>query len=143
MSLVTRLELLYQRMKAAGVSALEFELGPQEKLKIALKKEGEAGKRGSGQESIAASPVPLIPVSGTPVNAPLSGVFYRSSSPSAAPFVEEGLAVKSGDVLCIIEAMKVMNEIKAEARGVITEVLVENAKPVEFGKPLFKIRAAS
>ncbi|MBI4063522.1 MAG: hypothetical protein HY401_04385 [Elusimicrobia bacterium] len=137
MSLVTRLELLYQRMKAAGVSALEFELGPQEKLKIALKKEGEAGKRGSGQESIAASPVPLIPVSGTPVNAPLSGVFYRSSSPSAAPFVEEGLAVKSGDVLCIIEAMKVMNEIRAPKAGKVVKVLGVNGKHVKKGDAVF------
>ena len=64
------------------------------------------------------------------------GTFYRAPSPEAAPYVEVGAEVNPETVVCIIEAMKVMNEIKAEAKGVITQVLVENAKPVEFGQPL-------
>lgn len=68
------------------------------------------------------------------------GTFYRSPSPEAAAYVEVGAEVNPDTVVCIIEAMKVMNEIKAEARGVVTEVLVENAKPVEFGQALFKLR---
>ena len=68
------------------------------------------------------------------------GTFYRSPSPEAGPYVEVGAEVNSESVVCIIEAMKVMNEIKAEVKGVITQVLVENAKPVEFGQPLFKVR---
>ncbi len=68
------------------------------------------------------------------------GTFYRAPSPESAPYVEVGTEVSPDTVVCIIEAMKVMNEIKAEAKGVITQVLVENAKPVEFGQPLFKIR---
>ena len=71
------------------------------------------------------------------------GTFYRSPSPDTASYVEIGQAVSDETVVCIIEAMKVMNEIKAEMRGVITEILVDNAKPVEFGKPLFKVKAAS
>ena len=74
------------------------------------------------------------------IKSPMIGTFYRSPSPEAGPYVEVGMEVNPETVVCIIEAMKVMNEIKAEARGVITQVLVENAKPVEFGQPLFKIR---
>ena len=71
---------------------------------------------------------------------PMVGTFYRSPSPDAPIFVDVGQTVTEDTVVCIIEAMKVMNEIKAEAKGVVTEVLVENAKPVEFGQPLFKLR---
>jgi acetyl-CoA carboxylase biotin carboxyl carrier protein len=74
------------------------------------------------------------------IKSPMIGTFYRSPSPEAAAYVEVGTEVHPETVVCIIEAMKVMNEIKAEARGVITQVMVENAKPVEFGQPLFKIR---
>lgn len=74
------------------------------------------------------------------IKSPMIGTFYRSPSPEAGPYVEVGMEVTPDTVVCIIEAMKVMNEIKAEARGVITQILIENAKPVEFGQPLFKIR---
>lgn len=68
------------------------------------------------------------------------GTFYRSPSPEAAAYVEVGTEVGAETVVCIIEAMKVMNEIKAEVKGVITQILVENGKPVEFGQPLFRVR---
>ena len=68
------------------------------------------------------------------------GTFYRAPSPEATSYIEIGAEVSPDTVVCIIEAMKVMNEIKAEAKGVITQVLVENTKPVEFGQPLFKLR---
>jgi acetyl-CoA carboxylase biotin carboxyl carrier protein len=68
------------------------------------------------------------------------GTFYRSPSPESGSYVEIGTEVNPDTVVCIIEAMKVMNEIKAEARGVITQILLDNGKPVEFGQPLFKIR---
>lgn len=74
------------------------------------------------------------------IKSPMIGTFYRSPSPDAAPYVDVGTEVNPETVVCIIEAMKVMNEIKAEVHGVITQVLIENAKPVEFGQPLFKIR---
>lgn len=70
---------------------------------------------------------------------PMVGTFYRAPSPTAAPFVEVGQVVNVGDTLCIIEAMKLMNEIEAEKAGVIREILVENGQPVEFGEPLFII----
>ncbi len=74
------------------------------------------------------------------VRAPMVGTFYRAPSPDAEPFVKEGQRVKKGDVLCIIEAMKLMNEIEAEYDGVVEKILVENAQPVEYGQPLFVIR---
>ena len=74
------------------------------------------------------------------IKSPMIGTFYRSPSPEAANYAEVGTEVNPETVVCIIEAMKVMNEIKAEIKGVITQILVENAKPVEFGQPMFKIR---
>jgi acetyl-CoA carboxylase biotin carboxyl carrier protein len=74
------------------------------------------------------------------IKSPMVGTFYRAPSPEAANYVEVGTEVNPDTVVCIIEAMKVMNEIKAEVRGVITATPVENAKPVEFGQSLFKIR---
>ncbi len=74
------------------------------------------------------------------IRAPMVGTFYRAPAPGADPFVKEGDRVRKGDVVCIIEAMKIMNEIKSDVDGVIEEVLVENAHPVEYGQPLFKVR---
>src|SRR5439155_1358064 len=74
---------------------------------------------------------------GITVEAPMVGTFYRSSSPTAEPFVREGDVVKEGQILCIIEAMKLMNEIESKAAGRIVKILVENGQPVEYGQPLF------
>ncbi|MDD4910140.1 MAG: acetyl-CoA carboxylase biotin carboxyl carrier protein [Candidatus Omnitrophica bacterium] len=73
------------------------------------------------------------------IKSPMVGTFYRAPSPESAPFVNAGDAIEPGQVICIIEAMKLMNEIKAEVRGRIKEVLVDNAEPVEFGQPVFLI----
>ena len=73
------------------------------------------------------------------VTAPIVGTFYRSPSPEASHFVEPGLQIKKGEVLCIIEAMKLMNEIESEVDGTVVKVLVENGQPVEYGEPLFLI----
>ena len=79
---------------------------------------------------------------GKTVTSPFVGTFYRSASPSASVYVSEGQAVKSGDVLCIVEAMKLMNEIEAEFSGKVVQILAENGQPVEFGEPLFVIQPA-
>jgi acetyl-CoA carboxylase biotin carboxyl carrier protein len=73
------------------------------------------------------------------VRSPMVGTFYNAPSPDAPPFVEEGQAVQAGDVLCIVEAMKMMNQIEADKSGTIKAVLVENGEPVEFDQPLFSI----
>jgi acetyl-CoA carboxylase biotin carboxyl carrier protein len=84
-------------------------------------------------------PVAVVPEepSGHVVKSPMVGTFYRSASPGAKAFVDVGDAVKEGDTLCIVEAMKLMNEIEADASGVVKAILVENGQPVEFGQPLF------
>ncbi|MDR0248016.1 MAG: acetyl-CoA carboxylase biotin carboxyl carrier protein [Burkholderiales bacterium] len=86
----------------------------------------------------AAPEAPPAP-SGHTIPSPMVGTFYRASAPGAKPFVDVGSAVKEGDTLCIVEAMKLMNEIEADRSGVIKAILVENGHPVEFGQPLFVI----
>ncbi len=138
-------------MKKNSVS--EFELEKQD-FKIRLKR-GVNGP-GTSEESPVLSYVPSALAIQAPaiitaqaptmasteleIKSPMIGTFYRAPSPESAPYVEVGAEVNPETVVCIIEAMKVMNEIKAEAKGTVTQVLVENAKPVEFGQPLFKIR---
>lgn len=86
----------------------------------------------------AAAPAAAEPT-GHVVKSPMVGTFYRSSAPGAAPFIDIGSSVKEGDTLCIIEAMKLLNEIDADASGTIKQILVENGQAVEFGQPLFII----
>lgn len=140
-------------MKKNSVS--EFELEKQD-FKIRLKR-GSNGSGAVGYDdapvvsyaqppvAIAApgapAPAPVAPASTeVDIKSPMIGTFYRAPSPESGSYVEVGTEVNPDTVVCIVEAMKVMNEIKAEAKGVITQVMVENAKPVEFGQPLFKIR---
>jgi acetyl-CoA carboxylase biotin carboxyl carrier protein len=136
-------------------SITEFELERQDS-KIRLKRglNGGAVPIQQADEPFPVQPVALPPISGQPavpaptsvsngeieIKSPMIGTFYRSPSPEAAPYIEIGGEVGLDTVVCIIEAMKVMNEIKAEVKGAITQVLVENGKPVEFGQPLFKVR---
>ena len=87
----------------------------------------------------APAPAPAARDLSNAQKSPMVGTFYRAASPSTPAFVEVGQTVKAGDTLCIIEAMKLMNEIEAEKSGVVKEILVENGQPVEFGEPLFII----
>ena len=142
-------------MKKNSVS--EFELEKQG-FKIKLKR-GGGGGNGCGQyEEMPSAPYvsPVLSISPVPATAslpqnasasneleiksPMIGTFYRSPSPEAGTYIEVGSEVNPDTVVCIIEAMKVMNEIKSEVKGVVTQILMENAKPVEFGQPLFKVR---
>ena len=139
-------------------SISEFEMEKQD-FKIRLKRLSNGGAavrdpdESAGLAYAAASmalppvssPVPAAVLAATAapeleIKSPMIGTFYRAPSPESANYVEVGAEVNPDTVVCIIEAMKVMNEIKAEAKGVVTQVLVENAKPVEFGQPLFKLR---
>jgi acetyl-CoA carboxylase biotin carboxyl carrier protein len=138
-------------------SLSEFELERQD-FKIKLKRglSGPAATEDAGLAAPYAIPPPvavagmpaLVPpaITAAPVSSlleiksPMIGTFYRAPSPESADYVEVGTEVVPETVVCLIEAMKVMNEIKAEVKGVVTHILVENAKPVEFGQPLFRIR---
>jgi acetyl-CoA carboxylase biotin carboxyl carrier protein len=140
----------------------EFELERQE-FKIKLKRAGGATVNPAVEDSgyYPAVPVaPALPVLPAPlaapsatlppaaaagppaleIESPMIGTFYRAPSPESQTYVEVGSEVNPDTIVCLIEAMKVMNEIKAEVKGVVTHILVENAKPVEFGQPLFRIR---
>ena len=134
-------------------SVSEFELEKQD-FKIRLKRGTNGGvistvddppavAYGSpvvGAPPILAAPPPPAVSNEVDVKSPMIGTFYRAPSPESGPYIEIGSEVNPDTVVCIIEAMKVMNEIKAEVKGVIAQVCVENAKPVEFGQPLFKVR---
>jgi acetyl-CoA carboxylase biotin carboxyl carrier protein len=85
----------------------------------------------------ADTPVVAAVPAGHPVKSPMVGTFYRSSSPGSAPFVQIGSVVKEGDTLCIIEAMKILNEIESDKSGTVTQILCENGQAVEYGQPLF------
>jgi len=136
-------------MRKNGIT--EFELERQD-FKVKLKR--GLGLPPSPEEALPAyaAPGPATPPMIAPppqaapstgeveIKSPMIGTFYRAPSPEAAPYVEVGTEVNAETVVCIVEAMKVMNEIKAEVKGIVTQVLVENAKPVEFGQPLFKVR---
>ncbi|MBI3229135.1 MAG: acetyl-CoA carboxylase biotin carboxyl carrier protein [Burkholderiales bacterium] len=90
-----------------------------------------------GAGPIAPPPPADLADAGHVIKSPMVGTFYRSSAPGSPPFVEIGQSVKQGDTLCIIEAMKLLNEIDADMSGTVTQILVENGQPVEFGQPLF------
>ena len=86
-----------------------------------------------------AAPAPAAAETGHTVKSPMVGTFYRSSSPGSSPFVEVGTAVKEGETLCIIEAMKILNEIESDKTGTVTRILSDNGQAVEYGQPLFVI----
>ena len=100
---------------------------------------GPAAPVSSGPAAPAESAIEVAVDNGEPITSPMVGTFYRKPSPDADLFVDVGSTVKEGQVLCIIEAMKVMNEIKAERSGTITEVCIEEATPVQYGDILFRI----
>lgn len=140
----------------SSVTEVELTCGNGEKIK--LKKRSEVKLVAAEPIEVPAAPmvIPAAPAAptapaapaaeaapvaeGKEIKSPMVGVFYAAASPDSAPYVQVGQAVKKGDTLCIIEAMKLMNEINAEESGVITEICVKNGDLVQFGQPLFKIK---
>jgi acetyl-CoA carboxylase biotin carboxyl carrier protein len=143
-----KLKKLIDLVQESDISELEITEG-EEKVKIV--KGGVGTTAAAPAVVVAAAEARPGPAAATPpvaepppagqeghvVKAPMVGTFYRSPSPDAKPFVEVGQAVKEGDTICIIEAMKLMNEIEADASGSVKAILVENGQPVEYGQPLF------
>lgn len=142
-----KLKKLINLVQESGIAELEITEG-EEKVRIL-----RAGIERRESPRVAHTESPPLPVAATApapdeappvpeghvVKAPMVGTFYRAASPGAKPFVEVGDAVKKGQTVCIIEAMKLMNEIEADSDGVIKSILVENGQPVEYGEPLFVI----
>jgi acetyl-CoA carboxylase biotin carboxyl carrier protein len=142
-----KLKKLIDLVEESGIAELEITEG-EEKVKIVkggVVAMAQAAPPPMHAAAPAAAPAPAgaaapaaEPVQeGHVVKAPMVGTFYRSPSPDAKAFVELGQAVKEGDTICIIEAMKLMNEIEADAGGTVKAILVENGQPVEYGQPLF------
>ena len=147
-----KLKKLIDLVQESGIEELEITEG-EEKVRI------NSGNRSSHMTGVVSpvAPVPHVPVSVQPVESspspdqanpvdegfvmksPMVGTFYRASNPESAPFVELGQSVNEGDTVCIVEAMKLLNEIECEVSGVIKKILVENGQPIEFGQPLFVI----
>jgi acetyl-CoA carboxylase biotin carboxyl carrier protein len=144
-----KLKKLIDLVEESGIAELEITEG-EERVRIARVLAG-----GQPVYMNAPMPAPTVPVAapvaaapaeaapaepeGHVVRSPMVGTFYRSASPGAKAFVEIGQSVSAGDTLCIIEAMKLLNEIEADQGGVIKAILVENGQPVEYGEPLFII----
>jgi acetyl-CoA carboxylase biotin carboxyl carrier protein len=144
-----KLKTLIDLVETSGIAELEIQEG-EERVRItrAVPQAPQPLMFHPQHSPSMAAPVALAPVAETPlppvdeghtVKSPMVGTFYRCASPGAAPFVEVGDAVAEGDTLCIVEAMKLMNEIEADAGGTIKAILVENGQAVEFGQPLFVI----
>ena len=143
-----KLKKLIDLVQESGIAELEITEG-EEKVKIVkggmvtlapIAAPSATPPPTPAPEARAAAPAAAEPPAGQEghvVKAPMVGTFYRSPSPDAKPFVEVGQSVKEGDTICIIEAMKLMNEIEADASGVVKAILVENGQPVEYGQPLF------
>ena len=148
-----KLKTLIDLVQNSGISELEISEG-EERIRIAKHVTAPAhaapapvlmsappanpGSSGAGAGEAAATSAPAEP-EGHVVTAPMVGTFYRSGTPGSPSFVEIGQAIKQGETLCILEAMKLMNEIEADVSGTVKAILVENGQPVEFGQPLFVI----
>ena len=144
-----KLKKLIELVEESGISELEITEG-EEKVRInrgATTNQPQINQFTTHPEFHQPSPASVgtpsadnkTEIEGKIINSPMVGTFYTSSKPGAEPFVKVGSKIKTGDILCIIEAMKLLNEIQSDYDGEIVEVLVENAEPVEFGQPLFRI----
>ncbi len=146
-----KLKTLIELVETSGIAELEIQEG-EERVRITRMPTSAPSVAAStpvfsvpapvavSPAAVAAAPPAAPPVAdGHVVKSPMVGTFYRSATPGAKPFVEVGDAVTEGMPLCIIEAMKLMNEIEADKAGVVKSILAENGQPVEFGQPLFVI----
>lgn len=148
-----KLKTLIELVEGSGIAELEISEG-EERVRITRtvaaaqqiyaappQQQGMAAPVAAGvaNVAVAAEPGKSAVVEGHVVKSPMVGTFYRSASPGSKAFVDVGQSVNSGDTLCIIEAMKLLNEIESDKTGVISAILVENGQPVEFGQPLFVI----
>ena len=133
---IRKVKKLIELLEESGIDELEIREG-EESVRISRHSKQPAFMQ---QPMYAQAPAPAAAkLNGTVVRSPMVGTFYRASGPTSANFVEVGQSVKKGDILCIVEAMKMMNHIEAETSGVIESILGENGQPVEYDQPLFTI----
>ncbi|WP_309399370.1 acetyl-CoA carboxylase biotin carboxyl carrier protein [Cerasicoccus maritimus] len=152
---IKEIKQIVELMKRSDLTAFEIE---EKDLKLKICRDSGKVVAVPTAAPIAAAPAPVAAAAAEPaaaaapaapkdepgvtiIKSPMVGTFYRAASPDSKPFADVGAKVKPDSVVCIIEAMKVMNEINAEVSGSITEILVENGQAVEYGQPLFKVKA--
>ena len=143
-----KLKKLIDLVQESGIGEIEITEG-EEKVRISRQSSGQPVIMAGGMQPMMtggpsgtlapAAPAAAPQPSGHTLKSPMVGTFYRAPSPAAPPFVEIGQAVSKGQTLCIIEAMKLLNEIEPEVSGTVKAILVENGQPVEYGQPLFLI----
>ena len=150
---IRKVKKLIELLEESGVAEIEIHEG-EESVRISRATSGVAMPAAPVLHSVAPAAAPAAAVVENPapaeeaeeqivgdvVKAPMVGIFYEAMAPGKPSFVELGQSVKKGDVLCIIEAMKIMNQIESEYSGVVSKIMVENGEPVEYGQPLFVIR---
>ncbi|OOG23202.1 acetyl-CoA carboxylase, biotin carboxyl carrier protein [Thioalkalivibrio denitrificans] len=152
---IRKIKKLIELLEESGINEIEIREG-EESVRITRSAPGSTHAFVMPQQvaspgPAAAAPAPVhgegtdgeasdtLPTDGHVITAPMVGTFYRAASPGARPFVEVGQSVTVGDTLCIIEAMKMLNQIEADRTGVIKAILIENGQPVEYGQPMFII----
>jgi len=149
---IRKVKKLIELLEESGISELEIREG-EESVRISRHSKDEIPRVFAAPNFIAptAAPVPTAQISAEPtvseppeiaghvIKSPMVGTFYRAPSPGSKPFVEIGHTVKVGDTLCIVEAMKLLNQIESDKAGVVKSILAENDQPVEYGQPLFVI----
>ncbi len=146
---IEEIKELLAAFDASKATELEIRLGEDSSIRIRQKAAGTVCEKMAETAEPSVGVLSTVPVpsaepekeaEGKPIESPMVGVFYSSPSPDSEPYVTAGSRVNKGDVLCLIEAMKLMNEVTAEKSGTITEVCVENGQIVEYGQPLFMIK---
>lgn len=133
-----KIRKLIELVKETGIAELEVRDGDQN-VRVAQFASGSANTPAQNQPSSDAETTGAKDVAGSIMRAPMAGTFYRAPAPGGRPFVDVGEAVAVGDVLCIIESMKMMNKVESDFAGEVAEVLVDNGKPIESGAGLFRI----
>jgi len=143
---IRKIKKLIDLIEESDIAEIEISEG-EESVRISRYSSVAPAQYAAAPVAVAAAPAPAVAtpvpaeekISGHAVKSPMVGTFYRSASPGSAPFVEVGQSVSAGQTLCIIEAMKILNQIESDKSGKIKQILVENAHPVEYGQPLFII----
>lgn len=152
---IRKIKKLIEMVEESGIAELEIHEGEES---VRISRHNSSAAQAFAMPHYMPSPVMEMPapgkipttvdnasaekeqeISGHLVKSPMVGTFYRAPSPTSQPFIEEGQTIKQGDTLCIIEAMKILNQINADKTGTVTKILVENGSPVEYDQPLFVI----
>jgi len=140
---IRKIKKLIELLEESGVSEIEIHEGEES---VRISRHLQVAPAAPVSVGVLDKSAPLLPeaavedeIKGHIVSSPMVGTFYRAASPGVKPFVDIGHRVSSGDTLCIIEAMKILNQIEADKSGVITAILAENGQPVEYGQPMFAI----